>query len=91
MIIINRFSEKNVTDRVMFSQACVKNSVLGGGGGEVSVPGCTTGHMTGGGSVGETPPDRDPSPPYGNERAVRILLECILVTVNFDRDKLKKV
>ena len=77
MIMINRFSEKNVTDRVMFSQACVKNSVPGGGGA------CTTGHMTGRGSVGETPP-------YGNERAVRILLECILVTVNFDRDKLKK-
>ena len=32
MIMINRFSEKNVTDRVMFSQACVKNSVPGGRG-----------------------------------------------------------
>ena len=63
-------------------------------GGGVSVPACTTGHMTGGGlcpggslsggslsrggvsvwgvSVRETPP-------YGNERAVLILLECILV------------
>ena len=28
----------------------------------------------------ETPSDRDPSSPYGNERALRILLECILVT-----------
>ena len=27
----------------------------------------------------ETPLDRDPPTPYGNERAVRILLECILV------------
>ena len=34
----------------------------------VSVPACTTGHMTRGVSV-----------QYGNERAVRILLECILV------------
>ena len=28
----------------------------------------------------ETPPDRDPAAPYGKERAVRILLECILVS-----------
>ena len=32
----NRCSEKNVTDRVMFLQACVKNYVRGGGGGSLS-------------------------------------------------------
>ena len=58
MIMINRFSEKNVTDRVMFSQACVKNSVPGGGG--VSVPACTTGHMTGVVCWGDPPGQRPP-------------------------------
>ena len=32
-------------------------------------------------SVRETPRTKTPPPPYGNERAVRILLECILVWV----------
>ena len=70
--------------------------------GGVSVPACTTGHMTRGVSVqggglclggslsrgvsvqggwglcqGDPLPRQ--RPPYGNERAVRILLECILV------------
>ena len=68
----------------MFSQACVKNSVHGG----VSVPACTTGHMTGslclGGGLcpgGLCPGEVSvrETPPYGNKRPVRILLECILV------------
>ena len=67
----------------VFTRVC--NSVHREGG--VSVPVCTTGHMTrgspgvsvqgGGFSVREKPLGQ--RPPYGNERAVRILLECILV------------
>ena len=69
----------------VFTPVC--DSVHRGGG--VSVPACTTGHMTRGVSVlggaslsrgglsRETPYTETPS--YGNERAVRILLECILV------------
>ena len=53
----------------VFTPVC--DSVDGGG----SVPACTTGHMTGGSlSKGSERP-----PPRSNERAVRILLECILV------------
>ena len=68
-------------------------SVHGVGGGGVSVPACITGH-TGlcrgglcpwvvsvwGGLCQGTPPRETPL--YGNERAVRILLECILVIVS---------
>ena len=39
--------------------------------------GFLSGGLCPGGSLSGRPPDRDP--PYGNERAVRILLECILV------------
>ena len=53
-------------DKVIFSEACVKNSV--------------------GGADSPPPPEQIPPPPgavhagrYGNKRAVRILLECILV------------
>ena len=50
----------------------------GGGGG--SVPACITGHMIGGlcpgGGMGGV---CQGDPPYGNERVVRIPLECILV------------
>ena len=59
----------------MFSQACVNHSVHGGGSlTETPLP-------------RETPPDRHPldidTPPYGKERAVRIILECILVHYSF--------
>ena len=100
--ILHFYRPQRSCSKVMFSQACVKNSVHRG----VSDPACTTGHMTrgvgglclgrgslsrgggslSGGSLLETPLDRDPPPsPYGNERAVRILLECILVKENFDK------
>ena len=62
----------------MFLHLCV---ILFRGG--VSVPACTTGHMTGGVSVQGGSSVRVGSllgrPPCGNERTVRILLECILV------------
>ena len=57
----------------MFSQACVKNSVHGGGG-------CLLKGM-----LGYTPLGRHPLLPAlrdtVNNRTVRILLECILITV----------
>ena len=49
----------------------------------VSVPACTTGHMTGGGlcpGKGGLSLLLGRPPMYGNERAVRILPECILVS-----------
>ena len=52
----------------VFTPVCY--SVHKGGG--VSVPACITGHMIGGSLSGEWIR-------YGNERAVRILLECIFV------------
>ena len=39
--------------------------------------------FTGGVSVREIHPPGQRLPPYGNERAVRILLECISVTLQF--------
>ena len=50
----------------------------------VSVTACITGHVTGGGLYpGGLCPGRVSAtqalPPYGNERTVRILLQCILV------------
>ena len=72
--------------KVMFSQACVKNSVHKGGGLCPSMHHRSHDQRGGlclgrGGSlsrpVRETPLDR--YPPYGNEWPVRILLECILV------------
>ena len=51
--------------------------------GGVSVPACTTGHMTGGGlcpGKGGLSLLLGRPPMYGNERAVRILPECILVS-----------
>ena len=56
-----------VWGKVMFLHLCV---ILFGG---VSIPACITGDMTGGSL------SREGDPPYGNERAVRFLLECILV------------
>ena len=61
--------------------------ILFTGGGEVSVPACTTGHMTrglgggslcGGGGLSTGAGVCWRGPPYGNEQAVRILQECIL-------------
>ena len=49
---------------------------LSGGGGLCSGGFLSEGDLCPGGLLGR-PPDRDP--PYGNEQAVRILLECILV------------
>ena len=46
-------------------------------GGNLCPGGFLSGGLCSGGSVREMLPDRDP--PCGNERAVRILLECILV------------
>ena len=84
--------------KVIFSEACVKNSVHGEGGGVTDqqyISSCTVGgigHMV---PPGQAPPmDRHPSragtPRAGisprnmvNERAVRILLECILVWLMF--------
>ena len=55
--------------KVMFSQACVKNSVQRG-------RGCVYQHALG--QLADTPPGRHP--PDGHcQRTVRILLECILV------------
>ena len=65
-----------VLGKVMFSQVFVH-----GGGGLVGFPGCITGHMT-----GESTSNADPPPPIHGilrdtvtKRAVRILLECIIV------------
>ena len=71
--------------KVMFLHLCVILFTVRRG---VSVPACTTSHMTrgslsrgilcrGGSLLGRPPRQRPPS--YGNERAVHILLECILV------------
>ena len=79
---------KRSSGKVMFSQACVKNSVHGGG---VHPPGQTPLPLW------HTPPRQTPprkTPPLGQthlslpgrrllQRTVRILLECILVKVNF--------
>ena len=64
-----------VWGKVIFSQACVKNSVHGGGGGSGpgGVPG-PGGYACSGGGAGWRPPLRRLL-----LRAVRILLECILV------------
>ena len=64
--------------KVIFSQACVKNSVRGG-----CLPQCMLGYTP----PGRHPPDRHPPEcrhtPLGRHppRTVRILLECILVLV----------
>ena len=69
-----------VWGKVIFSQACL--SVHGGclcPGGGVSVKG---GSLSRGGSLSGGSLPREPlsgRPPYGKERAVRILLDCILV------------
>ena len=72
----NFYRPQRSCGKVMFSQACVKNSVHGGGslsGGGVCPGGesLSGGLCPGGVSVRE-------NPRYGNERAVRSLLECIL-------------
>ena len=89
--------------KVMFLHLCVILFT-------VSVPACTTGHMTRGvsvwgvfvwvglgpgGSLGGLCPGgslwgrsvREEDPPYGIERAIRILLECILVIESVDFTK----
>ena len=79
--------------KVIFSQACVKNSVHGGGGG--CLPQCMLGYTPpdqadppgpGRPSPGPGRPPRTRQTPLGSklqhtvyERSVRILLECILV------------
>ena len=107
------FTARNeVWGKVMFLHLSVSHSVHGG----VSVPACTTGHITGTGvsvqggisvqgaslsgglcpgggglcpwgwgSLSGRPPKETPM--YGNERAVRILLECILVIDNSETTK----
>ena len=81
-----------VWGKVVFSQASVSHSVHGGGRGlcmmslPVWLPGpmflleglCLWCHVPPRGVFVLCPPDRDPT--YGEERAVRILLECFLVT-----------
>ena len=65
---------------------CLGVSVQGRGSlsGRVSVQGglCSRGSLCVGVSVRENPPPRKgPRPSYGNEQAVRILLECIFVNI----------
>ena len=76
--------------KVIFSVACVKNSVHMGGGG---LPHCMLGHIPPRSRPpgSRPPPGADTAPGavqvgrYGNKGAVRILLECILVTTYFYR------
>ena len=74
-------------------EVSVRGGFLSRGWGKVSVWGgslsrgwgeglCLEGSLSGGVSLRcRQRPDRDPPPLYGNERAVRILLECILVEI----------
>ena len=63
--IINYYRPQRSCGKVMFSQACVKNSVHGGGG-----------------HAWQGMPHWQILRDTVNERAVRILLECVLVTRN---------
>ena len=76
--------------KVIFSEACVKNSVHRG-----DLPHCMLGYPTPR-IKGRHPPEPDIPPGQcmwgdtGNKRAVRILLECNLVFLNFSPNFLSK-
>ena len=78
ILLVLRFNDKKChcyrpqrsCGKVIFSEACVKNSVHGGGG---CLPQCMLGYTD---PPSRHPPSRRPLP-----RTARILLECILVSL----------
>ena len=71
--------------KIMFSQACVKNSVHRGVYTRVPPAQCMLGYIPlADTSLADTPPQTDPPPPRQPlQRTLRILLECILLFVIF--------
>ena len=76
VIVINIYRPQRSWGKVIFSQVCVKNSV----------------HMEGGCPPGSRhPPEQCMLGDTGNRRAVRILLECILVYLINNNSKTSSV
>ena len=69
----------------MTREVSVQEGLGGGGGGSVLEGFCLVGSLSRGLSVQEG--YLSGRPPYGNERTVRILLECILVLFHFFKNR----